>query len=95
MRKALDDPAVKEKLKGIGAYPLLMSPEEFGTFVKKEVDINATLVKASGVKINSNGMMFETSSRFGFLLAHDLFREPLHTLFGIMLACNRASRCNC
>ena len=51
-RKALDDPAVKEKLKGIGGDPLPMSPSQFGAFVKKEIDINATLVKASGVQIN-------------------------------------------
>jgi hypothetical protein len=48
----LDDPAVKEKLKGIGGDPLPMSPSQFGAFVKKEIDINATLVKASGVQIN-------------------------------------------
>jgi tripartite-type tricarboxylate transporter receptor subunit TctC len=51
-RKALEDPAVKEKLKGIGGDPLPMSPSQFGAFVKKEIDINATLVKASGVQIN-------------------------------------------
>jgi tripartite-type tricarboxylate transporter receptor subunit TctC len=50
--KAMKEPAVVEKLKSIGADPLPMSPAQFGTFVKKEVDINATLVKASGVKIN-------------------------------------------
>ena len=51
-RKALEDPAVKEKLKGIGGDPLPMSPSQFGAFVKKEIDINAMLVKASGVQIN-------------------------------------------
>ncbi len=29
-----------------------MSPAQFGAFVKKEIDVNATLVKASGVQIN-------------------------------------------
>ena len=50
--KAMQDPAVKEKLKGIGGDPLPMSPSQFGAFVKKEIDVNAMLVKASGVQIN-------------------------------------------
>ncbi len=50
--KALQDPAVKAKLAGIGGDPLPMSPSEFAAFVKKEIDVNATLVKASGVQIN-------------------------------------------
>ena len=50
--KVLQDPAVKAKLAGIGGDPLPMKPEQFTAFVKKEIDINAMLVKASGVKIN-------------------------------------------
>ena len=33
--KALQDPAVKEKLNGIGGDPLPMSPSQFGAFVKQ------------------------------------------------------------
>ena len=50
--KALQNPAVKEKLAKIGGDVMPMKPAEFDAFVKKEIDINATLVKASGVKIN-------------------------------------------
>jgi tripartite-type tricarboxylate transporter receptor subunit TctC len=50
--KALQNPAVKEKLEKLGGDPLPMKPAEFDAFVKKEIDVNGTLVKASGVKIN-------------------------------------------
>ena len=36
----------------IGGDPMQMKPAEFDAFVQKEIDINATLVKASGVQIN-------------------------------------------
>jgi tripartite-type tricarboxylate transporter receptor subunit TctC len=49
--KALQSAAVKEKLKNTGD-PLPMAPAEFDAFVNKEIDINAALVKATGVKIN-------------------------------------------
>lgn len=51
-RKALQDPGVKAKLAVIGGDPLPMSPSQFEAFVKKEIDVNAVLVKASGVQIN-------------------------------------------
>ncbi len=51
-RTALQNPAVKEKLARVGGDPLPMNPGQFDAFVKKEIDVNATLVKASGVKIN-------------------------------------------
>lgn len=51
-RKALQDPGVKAKLAVIGGDPLPMSPSQFEDFVKKEIDVNAVLVKASGVQIN-------------------------------------------
>ncbi|MBM3530612.1 MAG: tripartite tricarboxylate transporter substrate binding protein [Alphaproteobacteria bacterium] len=50
--KALANPSVKEKLARIGGDPLPMKPADFDKFVNKEIDINATLVKAAGVKIN-------------------------------------------
>jgi len=50
--KALQNPAVKAKLTTIGADPLPMAPAAFDAFVKKEIDVNGTLVKASGVQIN-------------------------------------------
>jgi tripartite-type tricarboxylate transporter receptor subunit TctC len=50
--KALQDPGVKDKLAKLGADPMTMKPAEFDTFVKKEIDLNAELVKAAGVKVN-------------------------------------------
>ena len=50
--KALQNPALKAKLAGVGGDPLPMKPAEFDAFVSKEIDVNASLVKASGVQIN-------------------------------------------
>jgi tripartite-type tricarboxylate transporter receptor subunit TctC len=50
--KALQDPGVKDRLGKLGADPMTMKPVEFDAFVKKEIDLNAELVKAAGVKVN-------------------------------------------
>jgi tripartite-type tricarboxylate transporter receptor subunit TctC len=50
--KALADPGVKERLAKIGADPMPMPVAEFEKFVQREIDINAELVKATGVKVN-------------------------------------------
>jgi tripartite-type tricarboxylate transporter receptor subunit TctC len=50
--KALQDPGVKERLAKLGADPMTMTPAAFDAFVKKEIDLNAELVKAAGVKVN-------------------------------------------
>ena len=50
--KALQNPAVKQKLANVGGDPMPMTPAEFDGFVLKEIEINGTLVKASGVQIN-------------------------------------------
>lgn len=50
--KALQDPGVKDRLGKLGADPMTMKPVEFDAFVKKEIDLNADLVKAAGVKVN-------------------------------------------
>jgi len=50
--RALQNPAMKAKLSNVGGDPLPMKPAEFDAFVSKEIDVNGTLVKASGVKIN-------------------------------------------
>ena len=50
--KALNSPAVIERLAKSGAEPMPMTLAEFDAFVKKEIDINAALVKAAGIKIN-------------------------------------------
>jgi tripartite-type tricarboxylate transporter receptor subunit TctC len=44
--------ALKERLARLGADPMTMMPAAFDAFVKKEIDLNAELVKAAGVKVN-------------------------------------------
>jgi tripartite-type tricarboxylate transporter receptor subunit TctC len=48
--KALQEPKVRERLAGLGVDPMDMTPAEFDALVRKEIDINATLVKAIGLK---------------------------------------------
>jgi tripartite-type tricarboxylate transporter receptor subunit TctC len=48
--KALQDPKVRERLAELGVDPLNMTPAEFDALVRKEIDINAALVKAIGLK---------------------------------------------
>ena len=50
--KALQQPAVKEKLANVGGDPLPMKPTEFDAFTRKEIDVNAALVKAANIKVN-------------------------------------------
>jgi tripartite-type tricarboxylate transporter receptor subunit TctC len=50
--KALKNPAVIARLEKAGGEPMPMTPAEFDAFVRKEIDINATLVKAAGIEIN-------------------------------------------
>ena len=50
--KALKNPAVIARLAKAGAEPMPMSPKEFDAFVRKEIEINAVLVKAAGIEIN-------------------------------------------
>jgi len=48
--KALRLKSVQEKLGRLGSDPMPMSQREFDTFVHKEIDLNAALVKAAGIK---------------------------------------------
>jgi tripartite-type tricarboxylate transporter receptor subunit TctC len=50
--KVLNDPAMKEKLAKVGGDPLPMAPAEFDAFIRKEIDVNAALVKAAKIQIN-------------------------------------------
>lgn len=49
IRKALQVPAVKDKLAKSGAEPMDMSLRQFEAYFKNELDINAKLVKAAGI----------------------------------------------
>ena len=48
--KALRDPDVKEKLAKLGVQPMPMTPAQFDDYVRRELDQNAVLVKAAGIK---------------------------------------------
>lgn len=48
--KALKDPGVSEKLAKLGVRPMPMSPAEFDTYVRKELEQNTALVKAANIK---------------------------------------------
>src|SRR6267378_2876586 len=49
-RKALKDPAVRDRLVGLGNDTMDMSPEEFKIFVQSEVQEYARVVKAAGIQ---------------------------------------------
>jgi tripartite-type tricarboxylate transporter receptor subunit TctC len=48
--KALQEPKVRERLAGLGVDSLDMTPVEFDALVQKDIDVNAALVKAVGLK---------------------------------------------
>jgi len=50
--RALADPAVAGKLAKLGADPMKMSSPEFEALIVREIESNAVLVKAAGVKAN-------------------------------------------
>ena len=50
--KAMQRPSVQEKLATIGIDPLVLTPAELDAHVKKELSMNAALVKATGVNAN-------------------------------------------
>ena len=50
VRRALAEPAVKEKLIALGNDTLDMSPAEFARFVREEIDTYQRVIKAAGIK---------------------------------------------
>jgi tripartite-type tricarboxylate transporter receptor subunit TctC len=50
--KALQQPAVREKLVGLGADPMPLTSAQFETLVRSEIETNAQLVRAAGIKVN-------------------------------------------
>lgn len=50
VRKALADPAVKERLVNMGQDTLDMTPEAFAKFVRSEVENNVRVIQAAGIK---------------------------------------------
>jgi tripartite-type tricarboxylate transporter receptor subunit TctC len=51
-QKALATPTVKERLARLGAEPMPMTSAQFQAHVQKDIELNATLVKAAGLKPN-------------------------------------------
>jgi tripartite-type tricarboxylate transporter receptor subunit TctC len=50
--RALNEPAIKDALKKLGADPMELTPARFDAFVRAEIDVNAALVKAAGIQPN-------------------------------------------
>jgi tripartite-type tricarboxylate transporter receptor subunit TctC len=50
VRKALQDPQVKERLANGGNETLDMSPQEFSRFVRSEIDVYQKVIKDAGIK---------------------------------------------
>ena len=50
VRKALQDPTVKERLQNGGNETMDMSPQEFARFVRSEIDVYQKVIKDAGIK---------------------------------------------
>ena len=50
--KALHSPQLRERLNTLVMEPMPMSPGEFDAFIKKDIQLNADLVKAAGIEPN-------------------------------------------
>ena len=49
--KALDNKEVRASMARLGAESMLMSPDEFATYIRNEIGTNAVLVKAAGIGV--------------------------------------------
>jgi tripartite-type tricarboxylate transporter receptor subunit TctC len=50
--KALKDPAVAERLAGEGAEPVGDTPEQFGAFIRSEIELWGKVIRATGAKVD-------------------------------------------
>jgi tripartite-type tricarboxylate transporter receptor subunit TctC len=50
VRAALNDPVLRDKLVKLGAVPVGSSPEEFGKFLKEELDRMGKVIREHGIK---------------------------------------------
>ena len=51
VQRALQSAEIKERFANLGAEPMPMTPAEFRTFTRNEVDNSAKIVKAAGIKV--------------------------------------------
>jgi tripartite-type tricarboxylate transporter receptor subunit TctC len=52
MKKAWDNPALRERLTGLDVSPMPMTPAEFDALIKHDIAANAELAKAAGLQPN-------------------------------------------
>jgi tripartite-type tricarboxylate transporter receptor subunit TctC len=50
--KTMATPDVREKFINVGADPLILTPDEFTAFIRKDIDMWAGVAKASGIRID-------------------------------------------
>jgi tripartite-type tricarboxylate transporter receptor subunit TctC len=50
--RALRVRSVEDKLAALGVEPMVLTPNEFDAHVREEIEVNAALVKAAGIKAN-------------------------------------------
>jgi len=50
--KAFQLPEIRERYASLGAEPFPMRPEEFDAYVKSEIELNGSIVRAAGIKAN-------------------------------------------
>jgi len=51
IKKALDAPAVRDRLKNLGADPFPVTSAQFDAIVKKEIDTNSKVAKAANIRV--------------------------------------------
>lgn len=50
IKAAGNDPAIKARLAALGNEPMEMNPAQFAKFVRSEIEVGATVLKAAGIK---------------------------------------------
>ncbi|MBY0269907.1 MAG: tripartite tricarboxylate transporter substrate binding protein [Burkholderiales bacterium] len=50
IKQAGGDPAIKARLAALGNEPMEMTPQQFAKFVRSEIEVGATVLKAAGIK---------------------------------------------
>ncbi len=50
VRRALESPDVKERLARLGNDTMIMTPQEFSAFVRRELEDYARIIRAAGIK---------------------------------------------
>ena len=49
---ALKDPVLRARMRAVGAEPVPTTPDEFGQFIRREIDKWAKVIAQSGLKPN-------------------------------------------